>query len=122
TRATGRPSGGYRARPAMPDCAPSAVPLRSASALFVPRLEITLAVIAASGAPWRAVTGGFGVVAGTRVRAARSLHQHAAALAISDQAAFAARPGAVIAARPGDFALVNWRRSRAMDRPIEIRT
>ena len=61
-------------------------PLQSAAnhahALFVPRLKITLAVIAASGSPRRTVTTRLKLVAGSRLVAARSLHQHATALAI----------------------------------------
>jgi hypothetical protein len=57
--------------------------------LFFPRPKIALAVIAAFGTPWRAEAARFFIVAGTRLFAASPLYQHAAALAIGDQAAFA---------------------------------
>src|SRR5579863_10124971 len=90
--------------------------------LLVPRLEIALAVIAALWAPWRAVAICLQFVAGACLFAAGTLHQHAAALAIGDQAAFASRLERLFAAR--HFSLVLLRRCgrRAMNRPIEIRT
>src|SRR3954467_5273068 len=59
--------------------------------LLVPRRQIALAVIAALGTARRAVAGGLILVAGARLVAAGALHQHAAALAVRDQPAFAGR-------------------------------
>src|SRR5450756_262533 len=57
--------------------------------LLVARLEVALAVIAALRAARRAVAAGLGLVARARLLAAGALHQHAAALAVGDQAALA---------------------------------
>src|SRR6185437_9417401 len=68
-------------------------------ALLIPRLQISLAVIAAPGAARRAVAGILLLVARPRLRAAGPLHQHAAALAITDQCALARRLERLLAAR-----------------------
>src|SRR5262245_33894726 len=85
--------------------------------LLVPRLEIALAVIAALDAARRAVSGVFFLVAGARFLAAGALHQHAAALAVSDQRALALGLERLLAARP----LVIVARLVLL-RPREIRT
>src|SRR5580692_5030859 len=59
--------------------------------LLVARLQVAFAVIAALRTPRRAVAVGLGFVAGARFLAAGALHQHAAALAVGNQAAFAGR-------------------------------
>ena len=69
------------------------------AALLVPRLQIALAVVAALRTARRAVAGGFGLVAGAGFVAAGALHQHAAALAVGDQAALAGRLERLLAAR-----------------------
>src|SRR5258707_9761680 len=76
--------------------------------LLVPRLQVALAVIAALGAARRAVAIGLFLVAGTRFVAAGALHQHAAALAVGDQATLAQRlerlfgpPGRILGHPPG---------------------
>src|SRR5689334_6427595 len=67
--------------------------------LLVPRLEIALAVIAALGAARRAIAVGLVLVTGAGFLAAGALHQHAAALAVGDQRAFARRLERLLAAR-----------------------
>src|SRR6185436_31978 len=67
--------------------------------LLVPRRQIALAVIAALGAARRAVAVGLFLVAGAGLVAAGALHQHAAALAVSDQRAFSRRLERLLAAR-----------------------
>src|SRR5258708_37624112 len=59
--------------------------------LLVPRFEVALTVIAALRTARRAVAIGLGLVAGARLLAAGALDQHAAALAVGDQAALAGR-------------------------------
>src|SRR5258708_19846655 len=66
---------------------------------LVPRLQIALAVIAALRASRRAVATGFGLVARAGFLAAGALHQHAAALAVGDQAAFSRRLERLFSAR-----------------------
>src|SRR5436190_22236639 len=90
-------------------------------ALLVPRLQIALAVIAALQASRRAVAAGYGLGARERLLATAALHQHAAALAVGDQAAFSRRLERLFAARCiGFFAFGSCARF-AMDRPGEIR-
>src|SRR5918999_4401642 len=67
--------------------------------LLVPRLQIALAVIAASRAARRAVATGLVLVARAGFLAAGALHQHAAALAVGDQRALARRLERLLAAR-----------------------
>src|SRR6185503_7543314 len=67
--------------------------------LLVPRLQIALAVIAALRAARRAVAVGLFLVARAGLIAAGALHQHAAALAVGDQRAFAGRLERLLAAR-----------------------
>src|SRR5882757_3937630 len=69
--------------------------------LLVPWFQIALAVIAALRAAWRAVAVGFGFVARAGFVAAGALHQHAAALAVGDQAALAGGLERLFAARRG---------------------
>src|SRR6202790_3871387 len=89
--------------------------------LLVLRLQVALAVIAALRAARRAVACGLGLVAGARFLAAGALHQHAAALAVGDQAALAGRLERLFAARGiGRFTL-GFFLSFARLRTIEIR-
>src|SRR4051812_33431454 len=67
--------------------------------LLVPRLQVALAVIAALRAARRAVAVGLFLVARAGFVAAGALHQHAAALAVGDQAALAGRLERFFAAR-----------------------
>src|ERR1019366_1116764 len=71
----------------------------STSCSLVPRLQIALAMIAALRAPRRSVATGLGFVARARFVAAGALHQHAAALAVGDQAALAGQLERLFAAR-----------------------
>src|SRR6516165_11813927 len=90
-----------------------------AHALFVPRLKITLTVIAAPGSPRRTVAAGFKLVAGSRLVAARSLHQHATALAIGHERALAGGFESLPARRRfalGGPLLPGWREIRACAR------
>src|SRR5437867_4416199 len=80
-----RPAGEARLRPF------NRPPTTRMEKLLVPRLQIALAVIAALGAARRAVAIGLVLVAGAGFVAAGTLHQHAAALAVGDQAAFSRR-------------------------------
>src|ERR1700710_2062556 len=68
-------------------------------ASLVPRLQIALAVIAALRTPRRTVAIGLGFVARARFVAAGAMHQHAAALAVGDQAALAGGLERLLAAR-----------------------
>src|SRR5258708_20695859 len=90
--------------------------------LLVPRLQVALAVIAALGAARRAVAIGLFLVAGARFVAAGTLHQHAAAFAVGNQATLAQRLERLFAPRGrivGDLAgsLVI---GPARPRPVEI--
>src|SRR3982751_6834549 len=67
--------------------------------LLVARLQIALAVIAALRTARRAVAVGLFLVAGAGFVAAGALHQHAAALAVRNQAALAGRFERLLAAR-----------------------
>src|SRR5258708_19143751 len=88
--------------------------------LLVPRLEVALAVIAALRTARRAVAVGLGLVAGARLLAAGALHQHAAALAVSDQTALAGGLERLFAARSiGRFGFPLCGRL-ALHRPVEI--
>src|SRR6476660_2051287 len=89
------------------------------AALLVPRLQIALAVIAPLRAPRRAVAAGLGLVARARLLAAGALHQHAAALAVGDQAALAGRLERLLAARRIGLDFLGL---GAVDGPGEIRT
>src|SRR3954453_14461889 len=87
--------------------------------LLVARLQIALAVIAALRTARRAVAVGLFLVAGTGFVAAGALHQHAAALAVGDQAALAGRLERFFAARRFGVVLLGlFTRQRA----VEIRT
>src|SRR6478735_9970432 len=85
--------------------------------LLVPRRQIALAVIAALGAARRAVAVGLFLVAGAGLVAAGALHQHAAALAVSDQRAFSGRLERLLAARRVSLFVVGF---FARHRPVEI--
>src|SRR5215472_10144106 len=90
-----------------------------AHALFVPRLKITLTVIAASGSPGRTVTTSLKLVAGSRLVAARSLHQDATALAVGHERALAGGFESLPARRRfalGGLVLPGWREIRACAR------
>src|SRR6478672_280167 len=91
------------------------------AALLVPRLQIALAVIAALRAPRRAIAAGLGLVARARLLAAGALHQHAAALAIGDQAAFSSRLERLFAARCATLFILSCWVGLARHRPVEIR-
>src|SRR5258707_15243557 len=67
--------------------------------LLVARLQVALAVIAALRAARRAVAVGFFLIARAGFVAAGALHQHAAALAVGDQAALAGGVEPVLATR-----------------------
>src|SRR5882672_5914645 len=79
--------------------------------LLVPRLQIALAVIAALRTARRAVAVGLFLVAGAGFVAAGALHQHAAALAVGNQAALAGQLERLLATRraalfvPGIFSI-----------------
>src|SRR5579863_929181 len=111
-----REDGGARLRPF------NRPPTTRMPPLLVLRLEVALAVIAALRTPRRAVAIGFQLVAGARLFAAGTLHQHAAALAIGDQAALAGRLERLLAVRRFNLVLLRRCGRRAMDRPIEIRS
>src|SRR6516165_4649259 len=100
---------------------PTSRRLPDSSVLLFPRLEIALAVIAAFGTPRRAIAVGFSFVTRPRFLAAATLHQHAAALAIGDQAALARRLERLLAARRGGFVERRIFGRLIMDRPVEIR-
>src|SRR5712671_720780 len=87
---------------------------------LVPRLQIALAVIAALRASRRAVATGFGLVARAGFLAAGALHQHAAALAVGDQAAFSRRLERLFAAWCIGLFVFRFCASFAMHRPGEI--
>src|SRR6476620_9490643 len=94
--------------------------------LLVPRLQVALAVIAALGAARRAVAVGFFLVARAGFVAAGALHQHAAALAVGDQATFAGRLERLLAARLAAFISVVIRLGLfgvrlSLHRPVEGR-
>src|SRR6476661_387608 len=91
------------------------------AALLVPRLQIALAVIAPLRAPRRAVAAGFGLVARARLLAAGALHQHAAALAVGDQAAFSSLLERLFAARCATLFILSCWVGLARHRPVEIR-
>src|SRR5260370_33839967 len=89
--------------------------------LLVPRLEVALTVIAALRTARRAVAIGLGLVAGARLLAAGAPDQHAAALAVGDQAALAGRLERLFAARSiGRFG-VRLSGRAAMPRAVGIR-
>src|ERR1700690_2053095 len=88
--------------------------------LLVPRLQVALAVIAALRTPRRSVAAGLGLVAGTRLLAAGTLHQHAAALAVGDQAALAGRLERLFAARRRARFIPGFCFRLARHRPVEI--
>src|SRR5258706_8139631 len=88
---------------------------------FVLRLEVALAVIAALRTAWRAVAVGLGFVAGARLFAARALYQHAAALAVGDQAALAGRLERLSAARGVRSLVFGQPAGIARHLPVEIR-
>src|ERR1035438_9437339 len=85
---------------------------------LVPRLEITLAVIAALRPARRAIAIG---VARARLLAAGALHQHAAALAVGDQRALAGRLERLFAARRVSLCFLGFSAGIARHRPVEIR-
>src|ERR1700740_265822 len=85
--------------------------------LLVARLQIAFAVIAALRTPWRAVAASFGLGARARFLAAGALHQHAAALAIGDQAALAGRLERLLAARRIGLFTLGFRMRLALHRP-----
>src|SRR5260370_16360164 len=89
---------------------------------LVPRLQIALAVIAALRASRRAVATGFGLVARAGFLAAGALHQHAAALAVGDQAAFSRRLERLFAARCAPLFILGCRVGLAPPPPVEIPT
>src|SRR6187401_989682 len=90
--------------------------------LLVARLQVALAVIAALRAARRAVAVGLFFVTRAGFVAAGALHEHAAALAVGDQAGFAGRLERLLAARrcrviaTGFFVV----RFFARHRPVEI--
>src|SRR5882724_7466676 len=95
--------------------------------LLVARLQVALAVIAALRAARRAVAIGFSFVARPGFLAAGALHQHAAALAVGDQAAFAGGLERFFAARRGalfalGFSIGLFRVRLSWHRPVEIST
>src|SRR6478735_7151229 len=92
------------------------------STLLVPRLQVALAVIAALRTARRAVAAGFRFVARAGFLAAGTLHQHAAALAVGDQAALACKLERLFAARRfGRLVFGLFWTGLARHRPVEIR-
>src|ERR1700737_4440457 len=96
-------------------------PTTRIASLFVLRLQIALAVITALGAAGRGVAVGLVLIAGAGLLAASALHQHAAALAVGDQAALAGELERLLAARGILFGLSPGG-GIARHRPVEIRT
>src|SRR5215471_5998623 len=74
-------------------------PTTRISALALPRLQITLAVIAPLRAARRAITMGLRLVTGAGLLVAGALDQNAAALAVGDQCALAGGLEGLLAAR-----------------------
>src|SRR5947208_10689772 len=85
--------------------------------LLVLGLQIALAVIAALGAARRAIAVGLFLVAGAGLLAAGALHQHAAALAVGNQSAFAGRLERLFAARRIGILVLGF---VTRHRPVEI--